>query len=131
MRSGRIGFWDVQIDQYLMSLLPGYLPLSLARLQRLAGAYAIERAFGSVHINVGPHGRHHFLHLDEAAFLDIQKHYPGYRYLMTENRHLDFPKLHENGSFTLYRIEKLRAPSPKTPQIPPADDRLLDLPVTG
>ena len=106
MRSDRIGFWDVKDDQHAMYMLPDYWPLGQARLERTAGKFAIEKVLGIATGSgeVGPHGRMHYLALDEKFILDIKLSYPQYELILTENQKLDFPKLYANNSFSVYKI---------------------------
>ena len=104
MRSDRIGFWDPKYDQHTMYMLPDYWPLGQARLERTAGRFAIEKTLGIANGNIGPHGRMHYLALNEKRFLDIKFSYPQYELILTENQELDFPKLYTNNSFSVYKI---------------------------
>ncbi len=106
MRSDRIGFWDPKDDQHSMYMLPDYWPLGQARLERTAGKFAIEKVLGIATGSgeVGPHGRMHYLALDEKFILDIKLSYPQYELILTENQKLDFTKLYSNNSFAVYKI---------------------------
>ena len=104
MRSDRIGFWDPKHDQHIMYSLPDYWPLGQARLERTAGRFAIEKTLGIANGNIGPHGRMHYIALNEKSILDIKFSYPQYELILTENQELDFPKLFTNNSFSVYKI---------------------------
>jgi len=105
MRSDRIGFWDPKEDHHFMYMIPNYWSLGQARLERTAGKFAIEKTLGiAAGGKVGPHGRMHYLTMDENFILDIKLSYPQYELILTENKKLDFPKLYSNNSFAVYKI---------------------------
>ncbi|MBT5470210.1 MAG: hypothetical protein HOK41_06370 [Nitrospina sp.] len=104
MRSDRIGFWGPKVDQHPMYMLPDYWPLGQSKLERTAGRFAIEKKLGIANGSVGPHGRMHFITLNEKAILDIKFNYPQYELILTENPNLDFPKLYANNFFSIYKV---------------------------
>ena len=105
MFSGHIGFWDTKVDQHMMNLLKGYYEFGLHRLRSVAGPYAWEFEQGKKHRGLGPASMWYFLDLNENSIMDIQRNYPNYKLLLTENKNLkDYPVLYSNPSLILYDI---------------------------
>jgi hypothetical protein len=105
MLSGHVGFWDGKIDQHMMYVIKGYYGMGLHRLRSVAGPYAWEIEPGTQKRGLGPTGRWYFLDLNKERIMKIHRDYPGYNYLLTENKNLQgYPKVYSNSSLTLYDI---------------------------
>jgi len=105
MLSGHLGFWDGKLDQHLMYLIKGYYQLGLHRLRSVAGQYAWEIEPGTNTKGFGPESRWYFLNLNKNSIKEIQKNYPNYRLLLTENKNLKgYPVLYSNPSLILFDI---------------------------
>ena len=105
--SKHIGFWDAKSDQHMMYSIEGYYKLGLHRLRSIAGPHAMETESGIKSHGLGSMSRWHFLDLTREDIINIQRDYPGYEYLLTENKNLrGYPAIYSNPTLTLFDISK-------------------------
>lgn len=105
MYSEHVSFWDSKFDQHAMYTIKGYYRHSLHRLKSVAGPDAWELESGAKVKGLGPTGRWYFLDLTKERIMKIHRDYPGYNYLLTENKNLQgYPAVYSNPSLTLYNI---------------------------
>jgi hypothetical protein len=105
--SKHIGFWDRKSDQHMMYSINGYYKPGLHRIRSIAGHHTMESNPGIKSEGLGPLDRWNFMDLTKENILNIQRDYPNYHYLLTENKHLrGYPVIYANPSLTLYDISK-------------------------
>jgi hypothetical protein len=103
----RVDFWDNKRDNHVMSQVKEYYPISMHRLESLAGPYALKLAPGIRNGQIGLRGRAYFLSLKKEDLIKIKNSYPYYDYLITENSSLlGYPMLYSNSSFAVYDISE-------------------------
>jgi hypothetical protein len=105
VHSKHVAFWDGKIDQHMMYTAYGYYGMGLHRLQSVAGPQAVVFEMGARNGGLGQQSREHFLKLTKKDIVKIREDYPGYDYLLTENRVLDgYPIIYSNPSLALYDV---------------------------
>ena len=95
----------MKIDQHMMYIINGYYGPGLHRLRSVAGPHAWELEPGVKRKGLGPVGRWYFLDLTKKDLKNINRNYPEYDYLLTENINLmGYPVIYSNPSLALYDI---------------------------